>query len=343
MDTDTGKDFARLIEELGKRAPEYSVFQAIYLAEKLSKQIHPDRDDDRFDQKGLHFRPYEYYVFPPKDIRRFEYENGIMTFILNFMGLYGVNSPLPRCYHDEVASQQNVHGAGQVPLQNFLDIFNTRFYWLYYQAWKKYRFFLQVGSDFKNKIMQRVFAFTGQVTDSHNQRDIVSRFKLLRLSGVLSLRVRNKAGLIALLKEFFPHIPVKIIEFVPSRVHLSELPIVGGAGEGSFRLSGGGTLGRLVIDYMSRIRIEMGPISFDEYLEFTPESKKAALLRELVNLYIHDGLEYDVKFILKSETIGMIPWNDRRLRLGLSLWMGTPKKKAVDVYYTYERFVEKFH
>jgi type VI secretion system protein ImpH len=134
MATENRENLDRLIEDLEKRAPEYNVFQAIFLAERISKKIHPDRDESQFDQKGMRFRPYEYYVFPPKDIRAFSYEDGILTFILNFMGLYGINSPLPRCYHEQVAVQQTVHGPGQVPLQNFLDIFNTRFYWLYYQA-----------------------------------------------------------------------------------------------------------------------------------------------------------------------------------------------------------------
>ena len=344
MDTKIGDNSTRLIDELQKRAPEYSVFQAIYLAEKISRRLHPERDDEAFEQTGLRFRPHEYYVFPPKDIRRFEYDNGLMTFVLNFMGLYGINSPLPRCYHEEVASQQSVHGEGSVPLQNFLDIFNTRFYWLYYQAWKKYRFYLQVHSDFSNKIMQRVFAFTGQVTETGKPRDEGFRFKLLRLSGVLSLKVRNKMGLLAVLQEFFPSVPFHIREFVPTRVQLTELPVVGSSGTGKpFRLGRHSTLGRSVLDLMSRVCVVIGPIDFEEYLELTPEGEKAALIRDLIGLYVHDGLEYDIKFILRSKSIGGIPWNDRRLQLGVSLWMGTPKQESVEVYYTYERFNEKYH
>jgi len=112
MDTQNRKDLTGLIQDLEKKAPEYNVFYAIYLAEKISKKIHPDRDDSIFDQKGLRFRPYENYIFPPTDIRAFEYNEKIMTFVLNFMGLYGINSPLPRCYHEQVPFQQNIHGSG---------------------------------------------------------------------------------------------------------------------------------------------------------------------------------------------------------------------------------------
>ena len=158
------------------------------------------------------------------------------------------------------------------------------------------------------------------------------------------MQVRNAMGLLRVLQEFFPTILFKIHEFIPTRVELSELPELGSkTGGRALKLAGGCTLGRTVIDYMSRICVEVGPISFEEYLEFTPEGNKSDLLRELINLYVHDGLEYDIRCVLRTETMGTIPWSDRRLRLGVSLWMGKPKEETVEVYYPYERFVEKFH
>ncbi len=334
-----GKNFTRLIRDLEKNAPEYSVFYAIFLAETISKKIHPDRDDTRFEQKGLKFRPHEHYVFPPKDIRTFKFNDDIMAFVLNFMGLYGINSPLPRCYHEQVAFQQNIHGPGDVPIQNFLDIFNNRLYWLYYLAWKKYRYYLQLSNDSSNKIVQRVFSFIGQIGQAEKGSREISRFKFLQLSGILSHRVRNKTGLLILLREFFPKIGFKIQEFIPCRVKLDELPTMGRKNGGrSLQLSRSSIIGRSMMDYMGRICIEIGPIDFEEYMEFTPEGKKASLLKDLLILYLNDGLEYDVKFILKSETIDTVPWNDRRLKLGLTLWLGRPKQKNVEIYYPYERY-----
>jgi predicted component of type VI protein secretion system len=60
-------------------------------------------------------------------------------------------------------------------------------------------------------------------------------------------------------------------------------------------------------------------------------------------LYLNDGLEYDVRFILKSDSIGHVSWSDRRLKLGVSFWMGRPQSGTVDVYYTYERFSGAAH
>lgn len=338
MATENRKNLSGLIQDLEQNAPEYNVFYAIYLAEKISKKIHPDRDDTILDQKGLKFRPHENYEFPPKDIRAFDHEDELMTFVLNFMGLYGIDSPLPRCYHDQVLFQQNIHGPGNVPLQNFLDIFSNRFYWLYYQAWKKNRLYLQLNDESSDKTMQRIFAFIGDVDPAEKNKK-VSNFKLFPLSSILSHRVRNKMGLFILLKEFFPGIDFKIQEFIPHRVEISDRPQLGSHnGNRLFTLSKQCFIGKSLWDYTGRICVEVGPMDFAEYLKFTPLGEKAKLLKYLLNLYLNDGLEYDIKFILRSESIDTVPWDDPRLQLGVSLWLGTPPQEFVDVYFTYERY-----
>jgi len=256
------------------------------------------------------------------------------------MGLYGINSPLPRCYHEEVAVQQNVHGPGEVPLQNFLDVFNNRFYWLYYQAWKKYRYYLQLSEDPKNKTTQRVFSFIGKGPQVKKDESRISTFRFLQFSGILSNRMRNREGLKILLDGFFSRFKIKIEEFIPHMVQLTEISQIGSKNiEDAFRLGVNSIVGKSMMDYMSRILIEIGPITFDDYLIFTPGSENAQLLNELIKLYVNDGLEYDVKFIIKTESIKTIPWNDKRLKLGSTIWLGKPKQKVFDFYYTYEKFV----
>jgi len=332
------EDTAHLISDLEANAPLYSVFRAIHLAEILSKPSHPERDEEKFDQAGLRFRPHEQYVFPPRDIRSFEDKDGTMTFVLNFMGLYGIDSPLPRCYHEQVALQQNLHGAGNVPLQNFLDMFNNRLYWLYYQAWKKYRYYLQIKEEPHNRILDRLFAFIGFAPQKLKSGLSVPRFKWLRLSSILCNRIRNKEGLLLLLREFFPAVGFGLRQFVPSRARLRERPRLGQAPRsGAFRLSRYSIVGESTQDYMGRICLEVGPISYVEYLDFIPGSGNLALLRSLMDMYLNDGLEYDVRFIIRSRTIHRLALKDRRPRLGVSYWMGRPQAEFVRVFYPHER------
>lgn len=335
------QDTARLIADLTANAPLYSVFRAIQLAEALSRPSHPERDEERFDQAGLRFRPYEQYVFPSRDIRSFEEKDGIMTFVLTFMGLYGIDSPLPRCYHEQVATQQNVHGPGNVPFQNFLDMFNTRLYWLYYQAWKKYRYYLRLSEKPRHPIWERIFTFGGVNPERADAVRSIPALKWLRLSSLLCGRARNKEGLLRFLQEFFPNVGFKLEEFVASRARLRDRPRLGkAAGPGAFRLSKFSVLGASKWDHMGRIRLVAGPISYEDYLDFVPGSRNLALLRRLLDIYLNDGLEYDIRFVIRSETVRRLPLNDRRPRLGVSYWMGRPRAECVEVSYPYERLSE---
>jgi len=338
METGIRQNFADLIADLEKNAPLYSVFFAIYLAERLSKTVHPDRDDEKFDQKGLRFRPYEQYVFPSRDIHSFEWKDETMSFVLTFMGLYGIDSPLPRCYHEQVAQQQNVHGAGNVPLQNFLDMFDNRYYWLYYQAWKKYRYFLQLKEDPGNRMLERLFAFAGLAHQRKSMAGSIPKFKWLRLSSLLSHRVRNKIGLLLFLQEFFPDVPFGLKEYVPRRVELEERPKLGlPFRERAVCLSRNSVIGRSKTDYMGRVCLDVGPIDFTGYLEFIPGSRNLTLLTDLLDIYLNDGLEYDLRFIIRSSTIQRLPLEDRRQRLGISHWVGQPQNTHAEVYYPHER------
>jgi type VI secretion system protein ImpH len=98
-------------------------------------------------------------------------------------------------------------------------------------------------------------------------------------------------------------------------------------------------VGRTIKDYSSRIALEIGPISFEDYLNFLPGTENSNKLIELLNIYLNDGLEFNFEFIIKSETIVAIAWNDERLKLGSSVWLGVPESECVKVNLPYEEIM----
>lgn len=52
------------------------------------------------------------------------------------MGLYGVESPLPTTYQDDIAQRQE----GSDVAAEFLDIFNHRLITQFYRIWRKYSY-----------------------------------------------------------------------------------------------------------------------------------------------------------------------------------------------------------
>ncbi|QQS36586.1 MAG: type VI secretion system baseplate subunit TssG [Ignavibacteriales bacterium] len=335
MEPGSRTNTSNIIEDIVASGPEYHVWQAVWLSENITRKENPKRKDFLFDQLGLKFRPYQYYIYPPRDIRSIEYNEGEMKFVLNFLGLYGINSPLPRCYHEQISFQEKILGEGNIPLQNFLDVFNNRFYWLYYQSWKKYRFYLNLNGDPENKIAERINSFIGRGLFAKPSSSNISDFTLLKYAGVFSPRVRSKEGLRILIGHMFPDYPAKIKEFVPHWVDLVDTPSLG---SDDFKLGKNSFIGSSTVDYMSRICIEIGPVTFDQYLNFLPGTSNAKRLNELLKLYLNDGLEFDVKFRIKADTIVSISWNDERLHLGSTFWLGQPSVEEFKVYIRNEDF-----
>jgi len=337
---EVGQNSSGIKEDLLRNGPAYNVWQAIWLGENIiTQERRINSGSDVMDHPALKFQPFENYEYPPRDIKKVYVEEGYLNFVLTFMGFYGINSPLPRCYHDQVAVQKRMLGTGEVPLQNFLDIFNNRFYWLYYQSWKKYRYYLHLNGKTDDKVAERINSFTGitqTLKPQHSSSDKLSQFFFLKFSGILSLRVRNKSGLMILLWYIFPDYPIKVNEFVPQWIELSDIP---GLGRNDCKLGMNIFIGRSTLDYSSRIALEIGPIDFKDYLNFLPGTDNSNDLIRLMNIYLNDGLEFNFEFLIKSETILTIAWNDERLKLGSSLWLGKPQTEFVKVKLPYEEII----
>jgi len=81
-------------------------------------------------------------------------------------------------------------------------------------------------------------------------------------------------------------------------------------------------------------------MEYEDYLNFTPESKSVTLLKSVMDLYISDGLDYNVKFIIKTEGISKFSWNDKRIKLGQSMWLGRPQSATITYEYKYEQLYQ---
>jgi type VI secretion system protein ImpH len=207
---------------------------------------------------------------------------------------------------------------------------------LYYKAWKKYRYYLQLSDSTEDRTMQRIFSFIGQIPGDKNKSGNIPPFKLMQLSGLLANRIRNKKGLIILLQSFFLGLKINVREFVPTMVPLSELPVLGSSNR-SIILGENSVIGRSIMDSMRRIELTVGPVTFDEYLEFCAGGQKLNLLIHLMTLYLNDSIEYNINFILKSDGIVSFKFGDVDTKLGRNMWLGKPPAEYVTVYNSYER------
>lgn len=117
-------NFYRLCQLLEKRNPGRPL---------MGSTSHPGDDPVRF-------APHPGMGFPASELKAVEYDEDddsrpplIRT---TFMGMYGVDSPLPMAYLDDIAQRREGHDA----LQGFLDIFSHRILTQFYRIWRKYSY-----------------------------------------------------------------------------------------------------------------------------------------------------------------------------------------------------------
>ncbi|WP_431646882.1 type VI secretion system baseplate subunit TssG [Enterobacter hormaechei] len=130
---------ARLMAQVRHQLPYMNFYRFCQLLEQSLPEMPVPGSDWRVRQEPVRFRPHPGMGFPAGEIRSTEdpeHPHLPPSVRVTFMGLYGVESPLPTHYTDDIAQRREGHDA----TQDFLDIFSHRLITQYYRIWRKYSY-----------------------------------------------------------------------------------------------------------------------------------------------------------------------------------------------------------
>lgn len=320
---------------LFREGPRFSFFQAVRLLEKYFPDAPAPGESIEVRRERILFRPYPAMVFPASDVRTIEALTEPFPRVqlqVTFMGLYGVASPLPVYFYEDIASEH----VEVEPLRDFLDIFNHRLYAYFYRTWKKYRPTERHGVKGEDKHTGRFFSVAGLGTDAAIQKTpVVHPLRLTAFASWLSPRVRSAEGLRKFLSGMLEDVPVLIEENVMRRVKLPDRPKMGEPG-GGFSLGSSAVVGQTVKDRSGKFRVVLGPLSFRMYRSFLPGHPRARLLHYLIRLYAPDYLDFDVELQLDTSQIPPVRLGNSDVQLGLTTWLGRPEHAITKQQVQYE-------
>jgi type VI secretion system protein ImpH len=324
-----------LFEKLFTQGYLFDFFQAVRLLELwAADEQHSGGAGGLFD-RSIRFKPHSGLAFPASDL------HGVTLLgehparaevIATFMGLYGIDSPLPVYFYDQIGTE----GERTRPLGDFLDIFNHRIYSLFYQSWKRSRPTVHHKSAGDDPWSQKMLCLAGIGTPAAARQTVISPMHLAAFAGRLSGHVRNVDGLKSLLSTVLGGISVSVIENVPRWWPIPERPRIGGIKAPSMALGQNATIGQKVRDISGKFRIVLGPLSLAQYCGFVPKGKDVPLLSLLVKLYAPDHLGYDVELRLRSEEIPKLCLGERPNELGRTTWLGRPSVPVTSRVQAYE-------
>ena len=248
-------------------------------------------------------------------------------------GLFGPNGPLP-LHLTEHAHERMAH-YGDRTLSAFADVFHHRLILLFYRAWADAQ--STVSLDRKEERFTRYVASLLHLGEpSMRRRDAVLDHAKYFMAGHLVRQTRNPEGLKHILQWFFG-LPVRICEFVPQWIRLEpeqRLGLGGMAGLGRDTV-----LGVAVRDAQHKFRIELGPLSLEDYTSFLPGGLRARQLTHWVRHYVGVELAWDVRPVLRAEDARGLALGAAQ-PLGLSAWLGKRRPAqgdAGDLLLDYER------
>ena len=233
-----------------------------------------------------------------------------------FFGLYGVSSPLPGFYTEELLDDEWDEFENR---KRFLDVIHNHLYPLLYQAWLKYKFPVNTVEFESKKYWEIIFSLIGLPADFRQNQ--AQYGYLLRYAGILSQRVKSMQGLQTILADYFQDITVEIQPCVKRLV-----PIVNKQrcilGKQNNQLGQTSCIGQQVVDRTGKFNILLGPVNKQQFTEMQFGNKAVAFIESILTIYLVQPLEFNVililsKGILQSTQLGQSSWS----ALGQSTWL----------------------
>ncbi|MBA0037499.1 type VI secretion system baseplate subunit TssG [Pantoea sp. BIGb0393] len=241
----------------------------------------------------VRFRPNPRLGFPAGELKRTEIDadnpDAPPTVRTHFLGLYGVDSPLPTTIIDDINQARD----GADAMAAFLDIFNHRLMTQFYRIWRKYSYPTTFAPGGTDAISKSLMALTG-IAHSHE----LPSSRLLAILQPLLHTTHTAEGIAAVINSQAPNTHVEVFAH-----HAVRMPV---AKRAQLSLRGGLSLDQnpvlgdeiCVAGYCSRV--ELLTDDLDEVKGWMPNGQLRQDVMTLLRTYL--GCDYDLRFWLTMPT-----------------------------------------
>ena len=296
------------IDTLLQSGPRYAFFQALRLL-----RLH--LGEDGFDQT-VRMRPALKLSFPENDIDAIARDEEKIRITANFFGLYGVTSPLPTFYTEDLIDEQL---AGGTSARDFLDILHAALYPMLFRAWEKNRIWLAVSERQDADQLNQLMALIGLQQPGKRLPD-VDQQALLPYAGNFSQSSRSALGLQALVSGLLDNLPVEVEPCVAREVSIpaSARSVLGDQACG---LGVDAMLGSHLTERSGLLIIHIGPIPPAQLEHLLPGGRWHTRLLQAIAHYVDTPVQCVLGLRVMAQQRQRVALGHCWNRLGLNTWL----------------------
>lgn len=317
---------AALLALLRARPRAFTLFAALRALEAVSPDQPRVGAAPRPTRESVRLAQRPHLEFAPTEIASLE--QGPRWKLEQFrFGLFGPNGALP-LHLTELILDRAMHSDDTV-LRDFINTLQHRWITLFYRAWLGGEPTAQADRPSEDEFLACLRALVGlDATDAENRGVVPDAAKGARAG--LFAATRSAEGLEILLANYFK-VAVEVRQFfgrwadIPGDSRLR----LGGARE-SAELGRGATLGGTTWQVGHSFEIALGPLDRAGLERFLPGSPALRKLREMVRLYTNDEWQWQLRLLVRRETVAGASLG-ARARLGETSWLGALQGVAADV------------
>ncbi len=255
-------------------------------------------------------------TFAPREISRINWLDDKVNIQLYSLGIWGAQGAMPLNLSELAYSRNAQHDRS---LNDFVDIFHHRALSLFYRAW----YLSQDTATLDRKDDERFSFYVGSLVGLDPiELDPAPLPVHARLATAAHLirEARNPDGLLGAMQHYF-QVSIRMEEFELQWIFLEPGDQTAlGDDRGATLLGDGAILGNTVLDRQHKFKLVMGPLTLNQYMQFSPWGADMPVLRELVRSFIGFEYAWDVQLVLAPDQVP-ISSLDGSHQLGYATWL----------------------
>ncbi|MBX9348152.1 type VI secretion system baseplate subunit TssG [Chromobacterium vaccinii] len=325
-----------LHRELAADASQFGFFQAARIL-GLSGARRPGARRGRLPER-LRFRTLASLSFPASELTGYrpgaEESDASDEMTISFLGLTGPSGALPTAYTELLLERRLRHRDDT--MHAFFDLFSHRAASMFFDAWCKYRSWINVEAGERDGFTRNLLDLGGvglsQLRQQMGPGAELDERMFVYYAGLLSQKPLSAQSLLTLVEGFFG-VDASLEQFAGQwlQVPQGEQSQLGMDG---CELGLSAFAGERIWDRQTKLKLRLGPLRREQFNALQPHAAGAQALRALMKFALGHGLAAEVCLVLDERDVQPAALGSATLSLGGDSWMGRPSGHPDDMRYT---------